>query len=236
MNTLHATADELDALAFGLSGAPFPDTGPTLVAAAPEEHRGLVAARLLRSLALRGVVVDGPHGPAVAPVFQPLLHCRLAAQVTVIVRVRTPGSSAMAAVCECDGSIVVHSADPDGVHHLREVRLPLLDAVLAQLDPPPLAKPGDRPLRMRYSELDSADNPFVSAVRDYSYAAKIIKISVEMATAALVVGRSGQAWLASVEPDGDGLDGRLYARPVGQLREAVASVLTGSPSHSVAGQ
>jgi hypothetical protein len=232
--TLHATADELDALAFGLCGTPFPDTGPTLVAAAAEEHRGLVAARLLQSLALRGVVVDSPQGPAVAPVFQPLLYCRLAADVTVIVRVRTPESSSMAAICERDGSVVVHSADPDRVHHLSEVGLPLLDSVLAQLDPPALAEPADRPLWMRYSDLASADNPFAAAVRDYSYAAKIIKISSQLATAALVVGKSGHAWLANVEPDDDGQDGRLFARPVVELREAVASVLTGSPSHSVA--
>ncbi len=233
--TLHATADELDALAFGLSGVPFPDTGPTLVAAAPQEHRGLVAARLLKSLALRGVVVDGPQGPMVAPVFQPLLHCRLAADVTVLIRVRTPASSSMAAICVREGEVVVHSADASGVHHLRQVSLPLLDGVMAQLDPPAsTAGPDDRPLWMRYSDLASAGNPFVSAVRDYSYAAKIIKISAEVATAALVVGKTGQAWLASVEPDPDGQDGWLFARPVHEAREAIASILTGNPSHSAA--
>jgi hypothetical protein len=192
--------------------------------------------RLLKSLALRGIVVDGQHGPSVAPAFQPLLYCRLAADATVLVRIRRPGSSSMAAICAREGSVVVHSADCHGVHHLREVCGPLLDSVLAQLDPPSIAQHGDSPLWMRYSDLASADNPFADAVRDYSYAAKIIKISSEIATAALIVATSGRAWLASVTPDDDdGQEGWLHARPVHEPREALQSVLTGSPSHSVPG-
>jgi hypothetical protein len=88
---------------------------------------------------------------------------------------------------------------------------------------------------MRYSDLASAGNRFVEAVRDFSYAAKIIRISPsDVATAALVVSAQGRAWLAAVEPDDDGQDGWLFARPAPPPHEVVASVLTGSPSHSVA--
>lgn len=234
--TLRATADELDALAFGLCGEPFPDTGATLVAAAPQEHRGLVAARLLRSLALRGIVVESPQGPSVAPGFQALLQCRLAAEVTVLVRTRHPGSSAMAAICAHGDLVVVHSADRDGVHQLRSSELALARCVVAQLDPPAFEATDDRPLWMRYSDLATAVNPFAAAVRDFRYAAKLVKISAELATAAIVVGADGHGWLATVEPDDSADDGWLFARPLhaDELPAAVTGLLTGNPSHSAA--
>jgi hypothetical protein len=115
------------------------------------------------------------------------------------------------------------------------VRLTLAEAVLEQLAAPEYQVHDDRPLWMRYSDLDSAANPFVDAVRSFSYAAKIMKFSSsDLATAALVVSTSGRAWLATVEPDDDGQDGMLIARPAPTPREWIASILTGSPSHSVA--
>ncbi|MBB5867364.1 hypothetical protein F4553_000743 [Allocatelliglobosispora scoriae] len=237
-----ATADELDALAYGLTGEPFPGTEPTLLDAVAAEHRPMVAARIVRSLALRGIVEEGPDGPAVAPGHRDLLACRLAPETEVTVRVGTPTSSRLAVACRRDGEIVVHTTDGHGIHRLRSLgRTELTEAVLALMalpadvcTRPPSAQPSRR---ARYQDLlhGGDTSPLAETIAAYRYAAKLVCVhDGSVTTTAVLAAADGPIWIATMDPDADGDDGWVLAHPIAgaDLRGVAAALVAGSPSHT----
>ncbi|MEV7230353.1 hypothetical protein AB0M79_25540 [Polymorphospora sp. NPDC051019] len=234
---LRASADELDALAYGLTGVGFPGVGPSLVTAAAETHRAVVARRLLGSLIVRGVVEEAPDHWRISPAYQDLLATVLDPRQAVSVRVRTPDSSAMAIVCQGPAGVVVHGAGPGGTHELRRVDDDLDTAVVTLLGVPDDdiigTRNDDRPVRLRYSALlRQLDEPvgvtacgFVAALADYRYTAKLIPFgrtgeTYHVSSAVLVAGGTGPLWAATVQPDaatddpGTDADGWVTARPL----------------------
>jgi hypothetical protein len=237
---LIATADELDALAFGLTGEPFPGTEPSLLDAVRPQQRPLVAARIVRSLALRDVVRWGPDGPVVTEAYRPLLAGRITPHIEVAVRVATPASARLAVACRRDSTVVVHTCE-GGVHRIRADTRDLADVVMTLLALP--ADVADRPAgahgggRLRYQDLlhGTGSAPLAQAIGDYRYAAKLICVQPGcVTTTAVLAAADGPVWLATVAPDDEGDDAWVSAQPVAgaQLAGLVAAVVSGNPSHT----
>jgi hypothetical protein len=237
---LVASPDELDALAFALAGTRFPGLGPTLLQRVGDRDRGTLARRLLLPLAARGVL--DPGGPlwTVAGPYRRLLSAVLEPDVAVCVHVRRSGSSGTAIACQRDGVLVLHDADPAGWHRLALRAGTLTGAVLDLLDAPPASgKAQGGPVRRRYSAVlrslaDPPAEPFVAALLDHDYAAKLTLLGHRSGTyqaqSLAVLGAPGcPLWIVEVEPDGED-DGWLTATPAGAelVRERVGAFCAGT--------
>ncbi|GAA1553915.1 hypothetical protein GCM10009827_088350 [Dactylosporangium maewongense] len=214
---LLATADELDALAYGLAGAGFPGAGfpglgPTLVAAAAPEQRAAVARRLTGGLRMRGIVQSCAGGWQVAPAYRELLDATLDPDLVVGVRVRTPAASTMTLVSRGRGAVVLHEATTDGDHRLRHSPTDLLTTVrdlLAAPAHPPHGAGAERltrtELRRRVEHGPAA--PFTHAVAGCRYAARVTPFggaadgTYHAASAVLLAAESGPLWTVEVHDD-----------------------------------
>ncbi|MEV4133845.1 hypothetical protein AB0J72_16955 [Dactylosporangium sp. NPDC049742] len=209
---LLATADELDALAYGLAGAGFPGVGPTLVAAAPPEHRAAVARRLTGALRMRGIVQSCVGGWQVAPVYQDLLDAVLDPDLVVGVRVRTPAASTMTLVSRGRGTVVLHEATADGDHRLRHSPADLPTTVRHLLAAPARPPCGDGAERLTRTGLrrrieHGPMTPFTHAVADCRYAARVTPFggagdgTYHAASAVLLAAETGPLWTVEVHDD-----------------------------------
>jgi hypothetical protein len=214
---LVATADELDALAYGLAGAGFPGVGRTLVTAASPEHRAVVARRLTGALRLRGIVESCAGGWQVAPAYRELLDAVLEPDLVVAVRVRTPTASTMTLVSRGRGAVVLHEATVDGDHRLRHAPTDLPTTVQHLLDVParpPGGSDGTSGGAVRLTGTDlrrriehGPATPFTRAVAGCRYAARVTPFggtddgTYHAASAVLIADAESPLWTVQVHDD-----------------------------------